>query len=283
MQQQDREQRTLFLAAELDRAITIEHLKRAQNSIVHAPSFRSSQRGYHRFADALQPPPLTVTGDHRHPRANGSSRMSRQNAEAPRVRFPNQVQPDRSAVEYNLALLNNWRSGSAATAIVMGGLLPFAVAWHVTYLTAIAASMISAATLALSCHLARERRLSTLAIFPEFAQLPDLAGKRKQLQSTRNRRALADGLRRTAAPTQPPRRFDCCPVLPDRVAAVRSELLELASALERTDDPDPACVALIHEMLTNGCSPLYNPNLPLDHLQTTLIRARAGMAAQPPA
>jgi hypothetical protein len=209
--------------------------------------------------------------------------MSRQNAETPRVRFPGQVQPDRSAVENNLALLNNWQSGSTATAIVTGGLLPFAFAWHVTYLIAIAASTIGAAILALGCHLARKRYLSTLAIFPEFAQLPDLAGKRKQLQSTRSRRALADGLRRTAAPNQPPHRFDCCPVLPDRVAAVRPELLQLASALEQTDDPDPACVALIHELLTDGCSPLYNPNVPVDHLQTTVIRARAGMAARPPA
>jgi hypothetical protein len=209
--------------------------------------------------------------------------MSRQNAEAAHVRFPHQVQPDRTTVEHRLVLLNNWRSGSAATAIVMGGLLPFAVAWHVTYIIGIAASMIGAGTLSLGCHLAREHRLSTLLIFPEFAQLPDLAGKRKRLQSTRNRRALADGLRRTAAPTQPPRRFDCCPVLPDRVAAVRSELLQLASALEQTDDPDPACVALIHELLTDGCSPLYNPNLPADDLTTTLTRARAGIAAQPPA
>jgi hypothetical protein len=207
--------------------------------------------------------------------------MSRQNAETPHGRFPTD-QPDRTAVEHSLALLNNWRSGSAATAIVMAGLLPFAVAWHL-YPAAIGASMIGAVILALSCHLARERRLSTLAIFPDFARLPDLAEKRNRLQRTRNRRALADGLRRTAAPNQPPRRFDCCPVLTDRVATVRSELLELASALEQTHDPDPTCVALIHELLTNGCSPLYNPNLPADDLHIALTRARAGIANQPTA
>jgi hypothetical protein len=207
--------------------------------------------------------------------------MSRQNAETPHVRFPTE-QPDRTAVEHSLALLNNWRSGSAATAIVMAGLLPFAVAWHL-YPAAIAASMIGAVILALSCHLARERWLSTLAIFPDFARLPDLAEKRNRLQRIRNRRALADGLRRTAAPNQPPRRFDCCPVLTDRVATVRSELLELASALEQTHDPDPTCVALIHELLTNGCSPLYNLNLPADDLHIALSRARAGIANQPTA
>jgi len=206
--------------------------------------------------------------------------MSRQNAETPHVRFPDE-QPDRTAAEQSLALLNNWRFGSAATAIVMAGLLPFAVAWHLTYLAAIAAAMIGAVILALGCHLVRERRLSTLAIFPDFARLPDLAGKRKRLQRTRNRWALADGLRRTAAPNQPPRRFDCCPVLTDRVAAARSELLELANALEQTRNPDPTCVALIHELLTNGCSPLYNPNLPADDLHTALARARAGITNQP--
>jgi hypothetical protein len=79
--------------------------------------------------------------------------VSRQNAETPHVRFPNDP-PDRPAVEHSLALLNNWGAGTTATAIVMAGLLPFAIAWHLTYLAAIAASMIAAVILALSCHLA---------------------------------------------------------------------------------------------------------------------------------
>ncbi|MGZ6565070.1 MAG: hypothetical protein ACXVH1_36990 [Solirubrobacteraceae bacterium] len=196
------------------------------------------------------------------------------------MRFPHHLQPDPVAVERNLANLSNWQSGSAATAIVMGGLLPFAIAWHVTDLIAIAASMIAAVTIALGCHLAREHRLSTLVIFPEFAQLPDLAGKRTRLQSTRNRRALAHALRRAAAPTQPPCRFDCCPVLPDRVAAVRAQLLDLATDLEQTIDPEPACVALIRELLRDGAGPLYNPNLHADELHSTITRARAGVSAQ---
>jgi hypothetical protein len=163
----------------------------------------------------------------------------------------------------------------------MAALLPFAVAWHVSYLVAIAASLISALTLALGCHAVREQRLRTLATFPEFAQLPDLAGTRRRLVSPRNRRALANWLRQTAAPTQPPRRFDCCPVLPDRVAAVRAELLTLADALEHSTDPDPASVALIHELLADACSPLYNPNAPADDLHATLTRASTAIAAQP--
>jgi hypothetical protein len=190
--------------------------------------------------------------------------------------------PERQNVQTGLSLLRDWREASAATAIVMAALLPFAVAWHVSYLVAIVAALIAAVILALGCHAARQRRLTTLAVFPEFAQLPELASKRERLLSTRNRRRLADGLRRAAASSQPPRRFDCCPVLPDRVAVVRPALLQLATALERSTDPDPASVALIHELLTNGCSPLYNPNLAAEDLHTILSRAHAGMTAQPP-
>ena len=107
--------------------------------------------------------------------------------------------------------------------------------------------------------------------------------KRRRLISARNRRKLADGLRRTAAAEQPPRRFDCCPVLADRVAGVRYELLLLADALEHSTDPDPSSVALIRELLTSGCSPLYNANVPAGALHATLARASTQLAPGPPA
>ena len=185
---------------------------------------------------------------------------------------------DHQTVQSSLATLRNWREGSAATMIVMAALLPFAIAWHTTYLTTIATCLMAAAILAAGCHIAREHRLATLAVIPELTQLPDLAAKHKRLLSTRNRQALAAGLRRTAAPTQPPRRFDTCPVLTDRVAPVRPELLHLADTLEQTNDLDPASVALIHELLTNACSPLYNPNLPADDLHATISRAHAAIS-----
>jgi hypothetical protein len=106
--------------------------------------------------------------------------------------------------------------------------------------------------------------------------------KLRRLVSARHRRALAHGLRRTAASTQPPTRFDVCPILLDRVAPLRPELLQIATALEQTHDPDPASVALIHELLKDGCSPLYNPSVPAGDLRAALTRARAGLAAQPP-
>jgi hypothetical protein len=204
--------------------------------------------------------------------------MSNQRNPTARRGFPPPHPGELEKVQSGLDLLRNWRGASLATAIVMGALLPFAVAWHVSYRITIAACAIGALTLALGCHIVRERRLAALAIFPELARLPDLALKRKRLSSTRSRNALVDGLRRAADPNQPPLRFDCCPVLLDRVATVRSDMLELARALEQTPAPDPTSVALIRELLTNGCSPLYNPNLPSDELRATLTHARDGMA-----
>jgi hypothetical protein len=107
----------------------------------------------------------------------------------PALAHPEQREPE--TVQSGLNLLRDWRQGSAATAVVMAALLPFAVAWHVTYLVMIAASLIGAVTLAAGCHLAREVRLNALVIFPEFARLPELAGRRKRLVSPRNRRAVA--------------------------------------------------------------------------------------------
>jgi hypothetical protein len=107
--------------------------------------------------------------------------------------------------------------------------------------------------------------------------------KRRRLVSARHRRALAHGLRRTAALKQPPSRFDVCVILLDRVAPLRPQLLQIAAALEQTRNPDPTSVALIHELLKDGCGPLYNPSAPAADLYDVLRRAHAGLAAQPPA
>ena len=209
--------------------------------------------------------------------------MSPNNTGASPLRFRGRAQPDPFEAQRSLALLTNWRAGSVATAIVTAGVLPFAIAWRVGYLVAIAASIIVATILGVGCHLARHRRLSTFAVSPDLAHLPELAGTRRRLQSARTRRALAAGLRRTANPIQPPRRFDCCPILTDRAAAVRDSYSSSPTPSNTPQTPDPACVALIRELLTNGTSPLYNPNLPAGDLQHTLTRARAGITTQPTA
>jgi hypothetical protein len=208
--------------------------------------------------------------------------MPPNNAQAPHLRFPSRTAPHDDTAERRLALLTNWRTGALATAIVMAALLPFAIAWRVSDLLAIAATITFATTLAISSHVARRRQLATMALSLETVQLPQLAGTRRRLQTPHTRRALAAGLRRSADPIQPPRRFDCCPVLVDRVAVVRGELLALADDLEQTRTPEPACVALIGELLTDGSSPLYNPNLTDDDLHTTLTRARAGITPHRP-
>ena len=71
-------------------------------------------------------------------------------------------------------------------------------------------------------------------------------------------------------------------MLADRVAAVRYELLLLADALEYNPDPDPGSVALIRELLTSGCSPLYNANAPAADLHATLARASGELAGPSP-
>lgn len=200
--------------------------------------------------------------------------------------FPDPSAPS-SAVANRLDLLDHWRMGGSATAITLAGLLPFAVTWHVGYLVAMAAACVGAATLAICCHLARELQLARLAIYPEFAQLPELVRKRRQLGSPRNRRRLAEGLRRTALEADKPNRFDPCPLLHDRVASVRPAMLEIAATLERdcTPDPvcppDPVCLALLGELLHDGCSPLYNPNVHATDLDAILKRARAGLTPGP--
>jgi hypothetical protein len=203
--------------------------------------------------------------------------MPPENSQTPHLRFPSRTAPNPETAERRLALLTNWRTGAFATAIVMAALLPFAIAWRVSYLIAIGASIILAAIVAISTHVARSHRVHTMALSPELVGLPDLAAERRRLQCARTRCALAAGLRRTADPIQPPRRLDPCPVLADRVLSIRDELLELADDLEQTQTPDPASVALLRELLTNGTSPLYNPNLPVDELRATLDHVRAGL------
>ena len=92
-------------------------------------------------------------------------------------KLPPHQPPGHHTVHSSLATLRNWREGSAATAIVMAALLPFAIAWHTTYLTAIATSLIAAAILAATCHITREHRVATLAVIPELTQLPEFAAK----------------------------------------------------------------------------------------------------------
>lgn len=104
--------------------------------------------------------------------------------------------------------------------------------------------------------------------------------KRPRRVSARKRQALVGRLRRLAAHTidRDPmrRRFDV--LLPDRVAVVRADLLDVADLLETAEAPDPACVADLHRLLSDGCqSPLYNADVHLSELRATLYYARSAL------
>jgi hypothetical protein len=95
-----------------------------------------------------------------------------------------------------------------------------------------------------------------------------------------NRRSLAKWLRRTANHTGHvrPRMRTHEPLLGYRAASVRTDLLEIAAVLEHTNNPDPACVAALHDLLANGYdSPLYNPDTHISELRATLHYVRSGL------
>ena len=109
------------------------------------------------------------------------------------------------------------------------------------------------------------------------------ARRRRRWVSARGRRTLARWLRSLSAEAR-----TCDPIarrrsvlLHHRIAAARTEMLQIAAALERTLHPDPESVTLLHDLLSNrNCnSPLYNERIPAGELQTTLARAGLGLEA----
>lgn len=99
----------------------------------------------------------------------------------------------------------------------------------------------------------------------------------RQHRAEHIRRVIVQRLRRTANRSRESdpirRRRDA--LLHYRAAAVRADMLEIAATLERTQTPNPACVATLHELLSNGCdSPLYNPRIPMSELHATLDHVR---------
>jgi hypothetical protein len=109
------------------------------------------------------------------------------------------------------------------------------------------------------------------------------ARQRARLVSARHRRVISRWLRRTARHSRQPhplaRRRET--LLHYRVALVRSELLEIAAIVEHARDLDPACIGDLHVLLGNGCdSPLYNADIHVSELQSTLHYIRASLTAR---
>jgi hypothetical protein len=94
--------------------------------------------------------------------------------------------------------------------------------------------------------------------------------------SARTRRHVVQGLRAVARRSGEVgwrRRREL--LLHDRAASVRTDLLQIAVLLETARDPDPACVAELRQLLTDGCtSPLLNRDVHASELRATLYYAR---------
>jgi hypothetical protein len=81
-------------------------------------------------------------------------------------------------------------------------------------------------------------------------------------------------LRRTAdaTPARDPLTRRAQPLLHDRVAAVRADLLSAADLLERAEDPQPECVDELRRLLSDGTgSPLLNEQVHISELRATLF------------
>lgn len=99
----------------------------------------------------------------------------------------------------------------------------------------------------------------------------------------RRRHWVANGLYRVARHAAPRARRDRHELLLiPRAAAVRTALLEVATLVRCSTDPDGECIADLYRLLTSGCdSPLYNPDVPAEQLAATLDRARIALTAPP--
>jgi hypothetical protein len=99
-------------------------------------------------------------------------------------------------------------------------------------------------------------------------------------------RALARWLRQTAEgnsadrdPIRP--RHDVLPC--ERISIVRSELLELADLLERTDDCDPDLMEALRALLSSDRdSPLYDPHVNVCELRAGIGYIRRRLATARP-
>jgi hypothetical protein len=110
--------------------------------------------------------------------------------------------------------------------------------------------------------------------------LDTTAKDRNQAGPDRGRRPCraARGLAADHAPPPAPRLRIHEPLLACRAAAVRTDLLEIAALLEHTDNPDPASVAALQDLLANGCdSPLYNTDIHISELHATLHDIRSSL------
>jgi hypothetical protein len=121
----------------------------------------------------------------------------------------------------------------------------------------------------------RRERIAALALAPEAYVLPEVERYGCRLTQPRQRRRLAESISRLVAEAHLPGNL----FLADRVTKVARELEAIARALlQPTARIEPATVVACHRLLTRAVeSPLYNPRLSTDELETALARIRTGL------
>jgi hypothetical protein len=173
-----------------------------------------------------------------------------------------------------------WRCG-ARLAIALA---PAAAAAGLLAPGACAVTLGAALLLAASIETAARDALRACVMCPELRTLPAAARERARLTGAAHRRRLAHALRRTARHrprSAQERRLS--PYPPQRLAAARAGLFELADAVEAASHPDPAVLAEIETLLCDGArSPLLNRDIPAAELPATLRRARHRLATDTP-
>ncbi len=90
----------------------------------------------------------------------------------------------------------------------------------------------------------------------------DRALRARQLEDSKTRRRLASALRGVIADSELPAVSRMCSAVPVSRKAVlpwRQALLGVAERLESGDPVDPCGVARVMVLITDGCSPIYNP------------------------
>ncbi|HEY7631911.1 MAG TPA: hypothetical protein VH817_14480 [Thermoleophilaceae bacterium] len=93
----------------------------------------------------------------------------------------------------------------------------------------------------------------------------------RQLTGTKNRRKLASSLMRAADRVSRPNVFSPTAPLDRRaVAEARPQMIELSHRLEDSSPVGVRGVAMIHQLLTDGTSPMYSPGWTAERSATEL-------------
>lgn len=184
------------------------------------------------------------------------------------------------AAAVHLQTLTAWRRGARlaialASAVAAVGLLRPG---------ACAVTLGAALLLAAAIEIAARDALRACVMCAELSALPAVARERARLTGAAHRGRLAAELRGTARHRpRSAREQRVSPYPPERLAAARAGLFELADAVEAAPDPDPAVVAEIETLLRDGArSPLLNAHIPAAELPVAMRRARYRLATDTP-